>query len=65
LKAQIERLRGEIERSGEGLATPQQLSILCEGVCASGQWNGIAKIAIAEHWSFTFLSNGSVVFARF
>ncbi|HEV2842525.1 MAG TPA: hypothetical protein VGW39_14475 [Chthoniobacterales bacterium] len=65
MKAQIERLCGEIAMFGEGVATPEQLSILCEGVSASGQWNSIAKIAMEQHWSFTFLSNGSVRFARF
>jgi hypothetical protein len=38
--------------------------VLCPDVAISGQWGEIARIAIAEKWSFSFFPNGNVRFAN-
>jgi hypothetical protein len=40
------------------------LHLLFPDTSASGHWEAISKIAMSEGWSFTFLPNGSVCFAR-
>ncbi|MDP9004999.1 MAG: hypothetical protein M3N12_09460 [Verrucomicrobiota bacterium] len=64
LDAQITRIKEEILASGESIADCDKLLLLCSRVAISGQWSEIAKIAIAQQWSFTFFPNGDVRFAN-
>ena len=64
LNAQVVTIRDEIRAYGESIATCGTLILLCPHVAISGQWGEIAKIAIAEKWSFSFLPNGDVRFAN-
>lgn len=64
LNTQIAAIRKEILGSGESIANCAQLLVLCPDVAISGQWGEIAKIAIGEHWSFSFFPNGDVRFAN-
>jgi len=64
LNAQIATIREEILASGRSVANCAKLLVLCPDVAISGQWGEIAKIAIAERWSFTFLPNGDVCFVN-
>jgi hypothetical protein len=57
-------IRDEILAHGESIATCPKLLVLCPDVAISGQWGEIAKIAIAEKWSFAFFPNGDVRFAN-
>jgi len=58
-------MRDEIQANGETIVGCHEIQILCaDNVSANGQWNTIAKIAVNEHWSFTFFPNGSVRFAK-
>jgi hypothetical protein len=63
LNTQVATIRAEIEAQGESIANCTKLLALCPEVAISGQWGEIAKIAIAEKWSFTFFPNGDVRFA--
>ena len=63
LNTQLAAIREEIRIQGESIANCGKLLVLCPDVAISGQWGEIAKIAIDEHWSFTFLPNGDVRFA--
>lgn len=61
----IQKMRAEIERSGETLLEPGELNLLCQGEISDDQrWNMIAEVAINEGWSFTFLPDDSVRFAK-
>ena len=61
----IQRMRAEIERSGETLLEPGELNQLGRtGLPEEQQWKTIAQIAISEGWSFTFLPDDSVRFAK-
>ena len=64
LNTQLVTIRAEIVAHGESIATCATLLLLCPDVAISGQWGEIAKIAIAERWSFCFLPNGDVRFAN-
>jgi len=64
LNAQIATIREEIRVTGQSIANCDKLLALCPDVSSSGQWGEIAKIAIAEQWSFTFFPNGDVCFAK-
>ena len=64
LDAQIATIRAEIAAHGESIATCGTLILLCPHVAISGQWGEIARIAIAERWSFSFFPNGDVRFAN-
>jgi len=64
LDAQIATIREEIRVNGQSIADCTKLLALCPEVSTSGQWGEIAKIAIDERWSFTFLPNGDVCFAK-
>ena len=64
LNAQVAVIREEILRYGESVANCPKLLVLCPDVSISGQWGEIAKIAIAERWSFSFYPNGDVRFAN-
>jgi hypothetical protein len=63
INSQVATIREEIRTHGESIANRARLLVLCPDVAISGQWGEIAKIAIAEHWSFTFFPNGDVRFA--
>lgn len=63
LNTQLATIRAEIGAKGESIANGANLLVLCPEVAISGQWGEIAKIAISENWSFTFLPNGDVRFA--
>jgi len=64
LNSQVEVIRAEILAAGESIASCENLLLLCPDVAISGQWGEIAKIAIAEGWSFCFYPNGDVRFAN-
>lgn len=64
LNSQVEVIRAEILATGESIATCGTLLLLCPDVAISGQWSEIARIALAEHWSFCFFPNGDVRFAN-
>lgn len=64
LKTQLEKIRGEIRDTGESLFSCERLHLLFPETLASGHWDAISKMAMTEGWSFTFLPNGSVSFAR-
>jgi hypothetical protein len=58
-------MRAEIEQSGETLLEPGELNLLCQGeILDDRRWNRIAEVAINEGWSFTFLPDDSVRFAK-
>ena len=61
----IRKMRAEIERSGETLLEAGELNQLGKaGLPDEQQFKTIAKIAIKEGWSFTFLPDDSVRFAK-
>jgi hypothetical protein len=65
LQSQIDRIRHEIEACGDSTVGCEQLSVLCPNATLhSTQFDAIARIAMTEHWSFVFLPDGSVCFAR-
>lgn len=64
LNTQIATIREEILARGESIANCAKMLVLCPDVSISGQWGEIAKLAIAEHWSFSFFPNGDVRFAN-
>jgi hypothetical protein len=64
LNAQVLKIRAEIREHGESITHCGTLILLCPHVAISGQWGEIAKIAIAEGWSFCFFPNGDVRFAN-
>ena len=64
LNTQVTAIREEILAYGESIANCANLLVLCPDVSISGQWGEIAKVAIAEHWSFSFFPNGDVRFAN-
>jgi hypothetical protein len=64
LNAQVVVIRAEILAAGESIASCAKLLLLCPDVAISGQWDEIARIAIAERWSFCFYPNGDVCFTN-
>ena len=61
----VQRMRAEIERSGETLLQPGELNLLCRGEILDIQrWKMVAEIAVNEGWSFTFFSDDSVRFSK-
>jgi len=65
LKSQIDRIRQEIEECGESIVTCEKLNVLCPNTeLPSGVWDAVARIAADEGWSFTFLPDRSVCFAK-
>lgn len=61
----VQKMRAEIAQAGETLLEPGELNLLCMGdLTEDHRWNTIAEIAINEGWSFTFLPDDSVIFAR-
>ena len=63
INSQIATIRAEIQANGESISDRAELLVLCPDVAISGQWGEIARVAISEHWSFTFFPNGDVRFA--
>ena len=61
----IQRMRAQIEQSGEMLLEAKELNQLYSGEPSEDQrWKTIAEIAINEHWSFTFFPDDKVRFAK-
>ena len=61
----IQKMRAEIERSGETLLEAGELNQLGEaGLPEEQQFKTIAQVAISEGWSFTFLPDDRVRFAK-
>jgi len=61
----VQRLRSEIERAGEALLEPGEITALCQSeISDDSKWNFIAGLAINEGWSFTFFPDDSVRFAK-
>jgi len=63
-KTLIVKIRQEIDERGECVVTRRESRMLWTGL-PTDEWNAVAGLAIAEHWSFTFLPDGSVRFAKF
>ena len=64
VEPQVQRIRAEIEQSGESILQQTDLTALCRSEISEYRWNVLAKIAISEGWSFTFFPDGRVRFAR-
>jgi hypothetical protein len=64
-KTFVDKIRQEIGERGSYVVTRTEARMLWDGLSAGDGWNAIAGLAIAEHWSFTFLPDGSVRFAEF
>ena len=61
----IQRMRSEIEQSGETLLEAGEINLLCRNeISGDRRWNMIVDLAIKEGWSFTFLPDDSVRFAK-
>ena len=61
----IQRMRAQIEQSGETLLEPEELNLLYRGELSEDlRWKTIAEIAINEDWSFTFFPDDRVRFAK-
>lgn len=61
----IQKMRAEIEQSGETLLELGELNLLHRGELSEDQrWKTITEIAIKEGWSFTFFPDDSVRFAK-
>ena len=61
----IQRMRAEIEQSGETLLEPGELNLLHRGELSEDQrWKTITEIAINEGWSFTFFPDDTVRFSK-
>jgi len=60
--SQIEKIRAEIERTGESILSYGELRALCPEIAVGAQWEEIANIAITQKWGFTFFPNGDVRF---
>jgi hypothetical protein len=61
----IQRMRAEIEQSGEALLEPGELSLLHRDELSEDQrWKTIAEIAMNEGWSFTFFPDDTVRFSK-
>jgi hypothetical protein len=63
-RAQIEKIRADIEVLGESILPIAELRQLCPELGTSDQWEQIANIAITERWAFTFFPNGDVRFEK-
>jgi hypothetical protein len=63
-RAQIEKIRADIEVLGESILPIAELRQLCPELATSAQWEQIANIAITERWAFTFFPNGDVRFEK-
>ena len=61
----IQRMRTEIEQSGETLLDPEDLDLFQENNWSDDQrWKAIVDIASQEGWSFTFFPDDRVRFAK-
>lgn len=61
----IQRMRAEIEQSGETLLRPDELNLLGRGeILDRHRWQIVAGIALCEGWSFTFFPDDSVRFSK-
>ncbi len=64
VKAEIDRIRRNVQHDGEGFANCDTLRVLCEDQGTySHQLDRIADNAEQEGWSFAYLTDGSVRFA--
>jgi hypothetical protein len=63
-RAQIEKIRTDIEHTGESILAQGELRRLCPELATSAQWEQIANIAITERWAFTFFPSGDVRFEK-
>lgn len=65
LKAQVQRIRADIERDGESFVGCEELRMLCpEEGSLKTQFEHICDLARQESWSFTFFPSGEVRFAK-
>ena len=65
VESRVQRMRGEIEQSGESRLGRGELNLLCADELSEDQrWKTIAEIAINEGWSFTFFPDDTVRFAK-
>ena len=61
----IQKMRTEIEQSGEALLEPGELNLFHRDELSEDQrWKTIAKIAMTEGWSFTFFPDDTVRFSK-
>jgi hypothetical protein len=57
LKSQFKRLRQEIQGHGESTVGGDESRVSCpDEFLLSTQWNAIARIAMSEGWSVTYIS---------
>ncbi len=65
IKNQVDKIRHEVETNGESFVDCDTLRVLCvkEGT-GSHQLDRITDIAEQEGWSFAYLADGSVRFAK-
>lgn len=62
---EVQRMRAEIEQSGETVLARDELNLLCRGeILDWHHWKTVAEIAINEGWSFTFFPDDSVRFSK-
>ena len=61
---EIERIRNEISERGESTVSAKELRRFYDDATATEQWGHIAKLAIDEHWTFTFFPDGAIRFAK-
>ena len=61
----VQRMRAEIEQSGETVLERDELNLLCRReIPVRHHWKTVAEIAINEGWSFTFFPDDSVRFSK-
>jgi hypothetical protein len=65
VKAQVEQIRRDVEKTGECVASSEDLRVLCvDEVAFTDQFDRVSDIAQQEGWTFAFQTNGSVRFAK-
>jgi|GEM_PF-1322933 len=62
IAAQVDKMRADIERSGESHVGCSELKLLCPETPAKQEKNGIEQIAEWERWTFEYLPDGSLRF---
>jgi hypothetical protein len=65
VESRVQRMRSEIEQSGESRLGRGELNLLCpDEPSEDHRWKTIAEIAINEGWSFTFFPDDTVRFSK-
>lgn len=61
--AQVDKMRADIQRSGESHVGCHELKLLCPETSIKQEKNGVEQIAEWERWTFEYLPDGSVRFS--